>query len=1099
MAAASPITINTSSPQSFRIPTITPPSLQRSSKKQDYSSPQLPSPSTFVKPYAPLLKSGSRAQQAPDGVSIGFASAARLWKDSKFEVEQFSHVEDRSTTSKREKKAPSECKEPKPLDSGGKLKRPKKKANDQKHSAPRQPNAVAIEYEDHDSSKSRRNSAATSVRPNVYDLASEPLSNDPSSASKSNLNLGRYALESKTDEASVTVVDKASKSLKKPRKTATKSAAKNAEGDETTVTKRPRKKKHKSDSIILNSDEPGATDGAILARPPASKKPQETVAPKSKEKRPKKQTPELSDSQKENVFAADQESGRDTPGINAPIAADFGVVDKQHETAEQSVYFAKPETPVRESAQAKPVNMSVESPVAIEVSPAAIQDATESACPDFTRRRRRDWTPAKDTAMFHNAGSRPQTATSEVSDTSNVPRIQFTDILGNFTYTSVTTDPTIMTDRTSTGEAVTKRRRIELADSAQTIAIPSDVPKIIPKKAKGIKQPKKKPHTITAQATSAYIPPKEVQAEDPTVSAFFAHRKDASPVAKAQDESAPDVQPTAVKPKKPRKPRAKPSKGDGADASNHVKPKKPRSKKTKMAVANEANAHLKLYSPSQATAQIKKQDFLFGTSSQLAPAESPDFIRHMQIAMQESETVRFGSGNEEGSTSLTKQEVWNVPIVPQSCLEEPQKGLWSAGARNSEGGLLHVENRNESIDIIEATATVEDQVNRGDDLASISIDPPADSKADHTSAELYALSETEVEASSEVSGPVPVELPVELSSYKPTLLQTNPVTSQDQDEWMIISSDDSSTVIQPPNLTSRPLEPSVLNVLSPQRFRSPLHPLDSNAKFAFQTSPLKATSFNQLRCVSSQTAEQSKTLKKPHGRPRKDTKPLAGTFTSPEKTHQPLEISVAGSSPPYSNLKIVRPTASQPEPRTEWLDIDDISDCDAPSTPSPPRRRATSSPPAVRPLLLSPSNSKDMQESGPAIPNGQVAKADGPQWPAIKQAIFPRITKVVKSAPRSDASSSLSWWQKILLYDPIAVEDLTAWLNDQGLRVELRKAKAKKGRKRKADAESHANEADVEWEILEQPLQPWMVQKWCEEKSICCYTIDGGWRGKRGA
>jgi hypothetical protein len=169
-----------------------------------------------------------------------------------------------------------------------------------------------------------------------------------------------------------------------------------------------------------------------------------------------------------------------------------------------------------------------------------------------------------------------------------------------------------------------------------------------------------------------------------------------------------------------------------------------------------------------------------------------------------------------------------------------------------------------------------------------------------------------------------------------------------------------------------------------------------------------------------------------------------------------------------------------------WIDIDDIYDSDSPATPSPPRRRATSSPPAVRPLTLSPS----IQVKAPSLAAPTLTSKDT-SWVSIHKDLFERITAVVKSAPPSNDGNKPSWYEKILLYDPIVLEDITAWLNEQGLRVEARRHKPrakKRGRKRK-DAEPEVEE--VEWEVREEPLQAWMVQKWCQEKSICCLWREG--------
>jgi hypothetical protein len=122
-------------------------------------------------------------------------------------------------------------------------------------------------------------------------------------------------------------------------------------------------------------------------------------------------------------------------------------------------------------------------------------------------------------------------------------------------------------------------------------------------------------------------------------------------------------------------------------------------------------------------------------------------------------------------------------------------------------------------------------------------------------------------------------------------------------------------------------------------------------------------------------------------------------------------------------------------------------------------------------------------------------KNSDPQWTSVSAALFPQITKVVKATPPSTDLANPTWHEKILLYDPIVLEDLTAWLNGQGVRVETRKvkAKAKKKGKKKLDVEVAMETVveDVEYELVREELKPWMVQKWCEEKSICCLWREG--------
>ncbi|PFH62951.1 hypothetical protein XA68_10967 [Ophiocordyceps unilateralis] len=72
--------------------------------------------------------------------------------------------------------------------------------------------------------------------------------------------------------------------------------------------------------------------------------------------------------------------------------------------------------------------------------------------------------------------------------------------------------------------------------------------------------------------------------------------------------------------------------------------------------------------------------------------------------------------------------------------------------------------------------------------------------------------------------------------------------------------------------------------------------------------------------------------------------------------------------------------------------------------------------------------------------------------------LFTHISKAVTTAPRTREPTQPSWHEKILLYDPIVLEDLTAWLNSGQLtRVGL-----------------------------DEEVSPAEVKAWCESKSICC-------------
>ena len=75
--------------------------------------------------------------------------------------------------------------------------------------------------------------------------------------------------------------------------------------------------------------------------------------------------------------------------------------------------------------------------------------------------------------------------------------------------------------------------------------------------------------------------------------------------------------------------------------------------------------------------------------------------------------------------------------------------------------------------------------------------------------------------------------------------------------------------------------------------------------------------------------------------------------------------------------------------------------------------------------------------------------------------VFSYITRAVVDAPRTKDPANPSWHEKMLMYDPIILEDLTAWLNAGRL-----------------------DQVGFDGEVA-----PEDVKKWCESKSVCCLWV----------
>ncbi|KAF2481150.1 hypothetical protein BDY17DRAFT_325863 [Neohortaea acidophila] len=1065
MATASPILIHSSSPFTLRVRhSATPPAAQRERRDTDpSSSPRLPSPSTFVKRLGKATPDGSTAQAAFDGRPIAFPGV-----ETRADIERLDAMDDLDVE-KEDVLVVSQ-----------------------------------LGNKDRASQKSGKhmivNEASTTMPP-----APAALDSEPSTTVADGLNPDHAAqpLDLEIEQPESAADTKAPKQAKKPRKKPSKPAT----GENVSAAKKPKKRTWKSEEFVLNSDEPVAEADGESSR---TGRTTATDPDRDQRKGSGKLQPVKSATKRSRKKKNDE-----TP------------TNKDTETEEQSVYFIN--TPIATENASGPSAVLPSVPATYGDTTSSNLDDTEASVPIIQRRR--CWTPPVDTETVRTDTPRPPTAGSEASNASQVQKLDLQQFISDLSYTAKTPSA-----RGLSGEAVTKRRRIELSEFSTT-----DLAAIEKPHGQALKTPKpapkqkKKPQTITAVATAAFLPAKLDEPEQGLDTAAIPAQPTVDEAVLASVSKHAKAERIVKQPKKRRKRLIKVIDGPESAVKKGKTPRKraaaTSAKKKKPAKPNEPDPRLQLYPPEHAVAEIRKLDFLFGTSSQLAPAEPPRFIRDVLAALRTSEDdVRTHQSysspplqSSQGVTSPSHQICTRVPTAPHGTslsLGQAARGLWCVAARDFEGNLLrtgdvHTDVRDEHL--------IDDGIPAVSEAVQAAVDMPAPPEEMQTVQEENVIA---IHSSPLVAPPAIIEgfsppkadreLTPQLSDILAHPETTIHQSTADEDSWMLLDSDDSvlSALLSPDHpparaeghtaqlpspLPSRPTQGHI-----PMASRPALHPLDANRSLTHNTPMEKSSVLHSAQAFSSTAPSSAHATKRPRGRSRKDPIAHPDESVSPTKHDQPLPLPEVqpGSSPnplkpPRTNTHAARWSASAPH--TQWLDIDEISDSESPTTPSPPRRSASSSPPAVQPLLLSPSRSQqhDRESKVDMLAVSETLKLDGTQWPEVKAALYPLITETVKIAKgRTTASGpELSWWEKILMYDPIVVEDLTAWLNECGVHIDVRrKVKGgKKGGKRKADAAETA-----EWELCREPLQAWMVQKWCEEKSICCYLKSGSWRGGRG-
>ncbi|KAA8574702.1 hypothetical protein EYC84_003952 [Monilinia fructicola] len=530
-------------------------------------------------------------------------------------------------------------------------------------------------------------------------------------------------------------------------------------------------------------------------------------------------------------------------------------------------------------------------------------------------KRRKNWTPPKPTKVS-------SIEDNLTDDDLNTDDQGFTDLLGSFGFSNNDADSTgkRISSGESTGEANTRTRKRKLIEMITT-NIPTTSTKIMEKAVR------KKARTLTDLATSAYA--KETEDDDTNY-----------------DASAPLLQyfPHAS--------------SRGSTNEGFKIPPKPRSKspvkglpKSKKGTADEPI----LLSPESALKQVGNQDFVFGTSSQLAREDSPSLLRDLHDAMQASNQLDdYDDPFVSPPTKIAERA--NAVIAAK-------RNLWSISARDDHGDLMDIE----TIDL----------------------------------------------------GHTPVTKPQDriIISQNPSSSWITPA----KDEWLDIDEieEDRPPSTQVPTRQMGPIERSInLQLLnSPPQSMNSLKGVSVSSRRGRRV-PNNRTPLEMSKDVASASTQTDDSIISPRrgrGRPKKSD---TATISSPK---------------PRSKVKskVTDPMA--------FLELDS----DAPLSEI---RKASKAP------ELSPT---DIDQDGEAR---QVQ-------------LFSHISTAITSAPPSQDPSSPSWHEKILLYDPIVLEDLTSWLNTGAL-------------------------GKVGWD---EEVVPKEVKKWCESKSICCLwreTHGGGARSR---
>ncbi|KAJ5751853.1 hypothetical protein N7520_008770 [Penicillium odoratum] len=612
--------------------------------------------------------------------------------------------------------------------------------------------------------------------------------------------------------------------------------------------------------------------------------------------------------------------------------------------------------------------------------------------------RRRDWTPPRECAPDVTAADK-EPESREAGG--------FGKLMSDYNYSGLLSNPRDV-PLDIDGEGPTKRRRIELVDSGLQAMISG---KPYQSDSSSGAQPKKKPKaqkrftTLTARMTAQYT------AESP------------------DEDLAEDV------------------------ASDNSKAKSRRKTKPK----NEEPTFTVL-SPEAAVKALDQQDLIFGSCSQLEREDSPETLRNIQQAIRESESLavpasRRTVGRETSSLLGTRLT--------------GKKNLWGVAARDINGSLVQAA----ELDSVDLTNTSQASKKKQGDSTGASAALEDDDWFDldygrrATPKGISTLQQKTYEPVVKIQ-PVPVaEVPAPVED------NTKAVKGSQQADKPKLAMPHYS------GFTDAELskQVAVFGFKSIKGRKKMIDLLQKcwESKHGTSSKPIEVSS--QCQTVTSKVTVQSA---KPKTKPKAKSKlTTSSTSASTDKLTQVKPL--AFPSPKRTPQR----AGDTDAPRSSYIDVEEIQDSEEELFPSPiqiqqrytkmlstspPREhtldivtKAVSQSPTKRKTTAKVSRSKTSTSSTSALKSDKVGSSTRNSLPDISA----QITKAVRLQPKLSPLSSLTgsrsrptWHEKILMYDPIVLEDLTTWLNVEGLGL--------------VGEDREISSMDV--------------RKWCEGRGICC-------------
>ncbi|EAW11435.1 protein slx4 [Aspergillus clavatus NRRL 1] len=577
---------------------------------------------------------------------------------------------------------------------------------------------------------------------------------------------------------------------------------------------------------------------------------------------------------------------------------------------------------------------------------------------------------------------------------------RFGNLVSGYGYSNTSSDLEANSKRLEDG-AATKRRRIELVESR----VFPNVKHVLPDSARASKAPalEEKPNkrskritTLTGRVTALYVD--DATDDSDSASAFTAAFGDVVNNASANRSSVQQ-------------------RGKSSSRSHVI--------------------DSSVLPPEAAVSFLKEQDLVFGTCSQLEREDSPTMLRDMQMAIRASENDMTAEPKAYPATRPGSKFSDRATV---SRFATPRK-LWSVASRDLDGSLAQIE--------------VLDMVN----ISKISELPLKSDDSPETAA--LTKGDTGYDA---------IETDTSFQEQSTTPAEKSP--------------DDEKAVIKDPEL-SPPADCQLKEVVSKES-AAPRIPQYAEFTDSQLSKEVKKFGFKSMRSRKKMVEVLEKCWESKHGATKAENQDMGKDIHAHQKAEpdttrgqtkkRTRKTATLSETPKTRANPKIEPKASAHLKRRQaqeanefsqasnssFANVEEIEDSEDELIPSPSRLQNrytlhSSETRGSQPLLVSDSpSSQERKNSESCIILSTFDAVAKPGMPDLSS----QINKAVRAQPRSSSAGCKrpSWHEKILMYDPIILEDFATWLNTEGLGLVHEDREVSAG----------------------------FLREWCESNGICC-------------